>query len=59
MLDCTVSTARVPYAIYSTTHFEPDGMVTVTPDEIEIGPADTALDPEVIVYVALTVCVFS
>ena len=44
---------------YSTTHLEPEGTVTVTPDEIEIGPAETALDPEVIVYVALTVCVFS
>ena len=59
MLDCTTSTLRFPYGIYSTTHFEPLGMVTVTPDEIEIGPDDTALDPEVIVYVALTVCVFS
>ena len=49
MLDCTVSTARVPYAIYSTTHFEPDGIVTVTPDEIEIGPDDTALEPDVMV----------
>ncbi len=56
---CRTSALTVPYAIYSTTHVEPDGTVTVTPAEIEIGPAETALEPAVIVVLALTVCVFS
>jgi hypothetical protein len=41
------------------TQREPDGRVTVTPEPKVIGPADIALEPDVIEYEVLTVCVFS
>jgi len=44
---------------YKITQREPAGSVTVWPDEIVIGPTDIALEPEVMEYVVLTVCVFS
>ena len=45
--------------LYKTTQREPDGMVTVTPADNVIGPTDMAHDPDVMVYEAVTVLVFS
>jgi hypothetical protein len=41
------------------TQREPDGRVTVTPELKVIGPADIALEPDVIEYDVETVWVFS
>jgi hypothetical protein len=45
----------VSVILHSTTHDEPDGIVTTTPLFTEIGPTEQAFFPDVIEYEVVTV----